>query len=151
MRNRNFIDSGIFEKANAFSTINSKKMEEIKIEDFLKIFDASLERLEALRDSVKGNGFREKELKEAIGEIIDKIEKTINEQSVRLEKEIPYEKHMEIMKDHDGDGLSTREELERGLDPFSKDSDGNGIDDREELYLSEIEKQKKLEKERTIF
>ncbi|WP_064580243.1 hypothetical protein [Streptobacillus moniliformis] len=151
MRNRNFIDGEIFEKTNAFSTLNSKNIEEIKIEDFLKVLNASLDRLEALRDSVKGNGFREKEIKDSIGDVIEKIEKTLEEQIIKMERQLPYEKQMELLKDHDGDGLSTREELERGLDPFSRDSDGNGIDDREELYLSEIEKQKKLEKERTIF
>ncbi|WP_064590820.1 hypothetical protein [Streptobacillus moniliformis] len=148
MRDRNFINGGIFEKANAISTIRQKRLEEMEAEDVLNVLDVSLERLEALRDSVKGNGIKEREIKNSIEDAIDETKRILHEQTEILERKIPYEMQMELLKDHDGDGLSTKEELERGLDPFSKDSDGNGIEDFDEVNLTEVEKQRKLEEDK---
>lgn len=39
------------------------------------------------------------------------------------------------LEDHDGDGLSTVAEHERGLDPLAADTDDDGVDDRDELLI----------------
>lgn len=133
MKNRNFMDAGIFEKANAFSTIREKSLEEIKIEDFINVMNVCLERLEILEETIKGSGFKEKEMRDSIKTISNKLKEVIEEQTLKLERRLPYEKSMELLKDFDGDGLNNREEIERGLDPFSIDTDRDGINDGEEV------------------
>ncbi len=38
-----------------------------------------------------------------------------------------------LKKDTDGDGLSDKEEIEKGIDPLKKDTDGDGFSDKEEV------------------
>ncbi|ACZ01343.1 thrombospondin type 3 repeat-containing protein [Streptobacillus moniliformis] len=142
VRNRNFMNASLFERADALATIRNKKVQDVKTEDFINILYAFLERLEALRDNISNNSIEHKESKKAIEEVIETLEKVIENQTQKIEKEI----NQELLRDSDGDGLNDYEEIRRGLDPFDRDTDRDGINDRDDVFLDDFEKEKLIEK-----
>lgn len=148
MRTRNLQEAGVIEKANVFSDLYNKNLEEVtlemlveKLEEELEKIDITRERIKSMKNELKkSNVFIETEndLNLAKQKAEEILERTIN----RLEKEIPFERTNELRKDFDGDGLSNLEELKDGTNPFNRDTDYNGISDLEEKHLSEEEKEK---------
>ncbi|CAM3109317.1 thrombospondin type 3 repeat-containing protein [Streptobacillus felis] len=146
-RNRNLMDANLFERADALASIKNKRLYDIQTEDFIKILYSFLERLEALRDKLKPISVEQKEMKNSIEEIIESLEKTIEIQKERTEKEI----NNELLRDTDLDGLSDREELRNGLDPFDRDTDRDGIYDRDDINPKEADNRIKQRTKDSIF
>lgn len=134
MKHRSLENSDLYEKAEVFASIRGKNKEEYALERIIMNLNLTLEKLECIKDRIKTDDVKAKEIIEYVDDIKEMIKEKIVYMEETLEKIIPYQKEMELERDIDGDGLTNREEIEKGLDPFSYDTDNDGINDKDEVY-----------------
>lgn len=132
---RSLEDADIIEKAEFSESILGKNLEEISLDQERKRMYVIVEQLDNLREKMEKSGaYSQEEIRE-----IEEI-KAIMEENIENTREIEerqnyilnHEREIELEKDYDGDGLSNREEIMKGYDPFNYDSNSNGKSDLEE-------------------
>lgn len=139
MKQRVLDNADLFEKSEVFSNMRGLNKEEFSLEKVIYNLNLTLEQIEKIQKNVKYDDVKSRELRETLEEIKEEIKEKIDNLEEVLEKSIPYRKNMELDKDYDGDGLTNREEIEKGTDPFSYDTDNDGINDKDEVYKNKDE------------
>ena len=72
-------------------------------------------------------------VKKSINDVLEIYEDLRDDKTKLLQIIIPKEKSLILDKDFDGDGLTNREELLHGTDPWDKDTNKDGKSDYDEI------------------
>jgi len=103
-----------------------KKEKEKKINEIIKAIDNVSKPLEAVQVTSTVSETK-KMAKRKVGALLEDLEKKVKEKTAEK-----IEKQTILVKDSDNDGLSDKEEIAIGTNPFNPDSDGDGFLDGDE-------------------
>ncbi|RRD40352.1 hypothetical protein EII29_02415 [Leptotrichia sp. OH3620_COT-345] len=132
--NRDFFDGNYEKVGNIFETMKSQNVKEYTEELFLNELEKQIRKLENLKLRIDGNSIEEKELKKSVNEVLEIYKDLRDNKENLLQIIIPMDKRLIMDKDYDGDGLTNRQELYYGTDPWDKDTDKDGKSDYEEIF-----------------
>lgn len=145
--NRNYAEANIEEKAMSMETLQNKRKEELTLENYIKNINASIELLARLVEILPNKNNEDIEDINEIENLKKSMESLLKTAEEELIFNLPYQKKVELNRDFDGDGLTNREEIMLGYDPYNYDSNNDGINDRDDYHMSENDKEKKKEKD----